>query len=70
MYPSHYEIIVRGRLGDALLSSLDGLTARSSPAHTVLHGRISDQAALFAVLDHLDSLGLELFVVRRALSGA
>ena len=68
MYPSHYEIVVRGRVGNAVLSSLDGLAARSSPANTVLHGQITDQAALFAVLDHLDSLGLELLVVRRALA--
>jgi hypothetical protein len=67
---NHYEIVVRGHIGDTLIGSLYGLTARATPAHTVLHGQVADQAALFAVLDHLDGLGLELLVVRRAVSGA
>jgi hypothetical protein len=69
MTNTHYEIVVRGHVGEGLVSALDGLTARATTAHTVLYGAIPDQVALFSVLDRLDSLGLELLVVRRAASG-
>jgi hypothetical protein len=61
---THYEITVRGWLGDAALQAFDGLTARSTPARTVLCGQIADQSALHGVLDRVESLGLELLAVR------
>jgi hypothetical protein len=60
----YYEITVRGRLGDTLVGAFDGMTTKSSPAKTVLCGEIVDQAALFAVFERIDSLGLELLDVR------
>jgi hypothetical protein len=65
MHNAHYEIKVRGRLSAALLDEFDGLTASPSASDTVLGGHISDQAALYGVLERLDALGLELLDVRR-----
>jgi hypothetical protein len=60
----YYEITVRGRLSDTLAVAFDGMTPRSAPGATVLCGPIVDQAALYAVLERIDSLGLELLDVR------
>jgi hypothetical protein len=64
MDSTHYEITVRGWLGEATLEAFDGLTARSTPARTVLCGAIADQSALHGVLERVESLGLELLAVR------
>jgi hypothetical protein len=60
-----YEIRIRGRLSDSLLDEFEGLTASVEPAETVLHGPLRDQAALYGLLDRVQSLGLELVEVRR-----
>jgi hypothetical protein len=64
MKPTHYQITVRGRLSDALASAFDGMSATPSAAGTVLCGVIADQAALYGVLERIESLGLELLAVR------
>jgi hypothetical protein len=64
-----YEITVRGRLGASLLAAFDGVTATSSADETVLAGDIADQAALYGVLERVESLGLELLAVRRVAAG-
>jgi hypothetical protein len=68
MQTTHYEITVRGRLGAALIDAFDGLTAAPSGADTVIRGAIVDQAALYGVLERVESLGLELLEVRRKTS--
>ena len=65
MKPTTYEITVRGRLGATLAAAFDGLTASALRADTVLRGELADQAALYAVLDRVESLGLELLDIRR-----
>jgi hypothetical protein len=60
-----YEIRVRGLLGQTLLGAFPGLRARADGAETVLTGALSDQAALYGVLSHMEALGLELLEVRR-----
>ena len=60
----YYEITVRGRVSGSLAVAFDGMTPKCAPAKTVLCGEIVDQAALFAVLERIDSLGLELLDVR------
>ena len=62
---THYEITIRGRLGDTLLGAFEGLAASPAAAGTVLRGELADQAALFGLLAHIESLGLELIGVRR-----
>jgi hypothetical protein len=60
-----YEIRIKGRLSDSLLAAFEGLTATVETGETVLHGRVRDQAALYGLLDRVQSLGLELVEVRR-----
>jgi hypothetical protein len=63
--PTHYEITVRGRLSETLMGAFEGLTASHSAAGTVLCGELADQSALFGLLTHIESLGLELLGIRR-----
>ena len=60
---ARYEIRVRGTLSERLLGAFPGLTARVRGGVTVLAGRLPDQAALYGVLERLESLGLELVAV-------
>lgn len=69
MKPTHYRITVRGELSDALTAAFDGFTATPSAAGTVIRGEVPDQAALFGVLDRIESLGLELLAVCRTEAG-
>ena len=62
---THYEIHVRGHLGETLLAAFPDLQADVQEAETVLGGALPDQAALFGVLDRIEALGLELLEVRR-----
>jgi hypothetical protein len=61
----NYEIRIKGRLSDSLLAVFEGLIASVEPVETVLHGPVQDQAALYGLLDRIQSLGLELVEVRR-----
>jgi hypothetical protein len=65
MKPTHYEITVRGRLSETLMTAFAGLEGTLSAGVTVLRGEIADQAALFGVLERVESLGLELVEIRR-----
>jgi hypothetical protein len=60
-----YEIRIKGRLSDSLLAAFGELTATVETGETVLHGVVRDQAALYGLLDRIQSLGLELVEVRR-----
>jgi hypothetical protein len=68
MKPTHYEITVRGRIGDTLTGAFAGLTADPADAQTVFRGVIADRSALYGVLDRMESFGLELLDVRRTVS--
>jgi hypothetical protein len=61
----NYEIRIKGRLSDAVLSAFEGLSATVEPVETVLHGPVQDQAALQGLLRQIQSLGLELVEIRR-----
>jgi hypothetical protein len=60
-----YEIRIRGRVGPALLSEIEGLEQSVERIETILHGPVVDQAALHGILQRIESLGLELVEVRR-----
>jgi hypothetical protein len=62
----HYEIWVRGHLGQMMRSAFPGLRAQRRGPDTVLTGALPDQAALHGVLAEIEALGLELLEVRRA----
>ena len=63
MPTTHYEITVRGRLSAALADGFEGLAAIPAGPNTVLRGEVADQAALYGVLERVESLGLELLDV-------
>jgi hypothetical protein len=65
MKTTRYEITIRGRLSPAMSAAFDGLATAPAGADTVIRGDIADQAALYGVLDRVESLGLELLDVRR-----
>jgi len=60
-----WEIHVSGVVPESVLAEWDGLEATVEPATTVLYGCLSDEAALYGVLDRVQSLGLRLVEVRR-----
>jgi hypothetical protein len=51
---------VAGWLSDDLLTAFPPLMSSAEPVTTVLYGSLPDQAALAAVLDRLDELGIEI----------
>src|SRR5690242_8442259 len=66
-----YEILVRGSLSERLLAAFPELTHERRDGTTLLIGNLADQAALYGVLDQLESLGIELVgVVRRPLKSS
>lgn len=65
MSTADYEIHVKGRLSEQLLSAFDGMDASVQSVETVLRGPVLDQAALHGLLDRVQDLGLELIEVRR-----
>jgi hypothetical protein len=54
------EIRIKGRLSDSLLAAFEGLMTTVQPVATVLHGPVPDQAALYRLLDRIQSLGCML----------
>jgi hypothetical protein len=64
-----YEIHVKGRVSEQLLSAFEGMDATVQSVETVLRGPLLDQAALHGLLDRIQALGLELIEVRRLPEG-
>jgi hypothetical protein len=63
---AHYEIVIRGRLGDAAARWFDDLDVRpAGPDATRITGWFADQAALQGLLSRLGELGVELSSLRR-----
>jgi hypothetical protein len=63
--PSYYEIRVVGVLPPEALLDFERLTASVEPVETVLHGPITDQAALHGLLARLETFGVEVVEIRR-----
>jgi hypothetical protein len=63
--PWHYEIRVRGRLGEMFCAAFPGLQARTHGHDTILSGPILDHAALYGLLAEFETLGLELIELHR-----
>ena len=62
---ANYEIRIKGRVGDSILLTFEGLTATTEPVETVLYGPVPDQESLHKLLAKLQSLGLEVIEFRR-----
>jgi hypothetical protein len=60
-----FEIRIKGRVGEPLTAAFPGLHVSVNPVETVLRSDLLDQAGLYAVLERVLSLGLELVEVRK-----
>ncbi len=65
----YYEIRVGGLLPPGALLDFERLMVSVEPVKTVLHGPISDQAALHGLLARLELFGAEVVEVRRLPGG-
>ncbi len=65
MTPSYYEIRVTGMIPPEALLDLEGLSACLRPLETVVHGPLTDQAALHGFLARLEVLGVEVLEIHR-----
>ena len=62
--PGWYEIRVQGHLGTRWAAWFDGLTlTHASDGTTIIHGPVTDQAALHGLLQKVRDLGLSLISV-------
>jgi len=61
----YYEIRVAGLLPPDALLDYDRISASVAPVHTLVQGRLPDQAALQGLLARLGALGFEVLEIRR-----
>jgi hypothetical protein len=60
---AHYELVVRGELGDRFGLLFDGMRLERDRGRTVITGAVLDQAHLHGLLERVQELGLELVSV-------
>lgn len=60
-----YEIRVAGVLPAEALLDFDRLSASVHPVETVVHGPLTDQAALHGLLARFETFGVQVLEVRR-----
>ena len=65
MGSANYEIRIKGRVSDSLLSAFEGMAVTTEPVETVVYGPLADQEAVHRLLTKLASLGLEVVEFRR-----
>jgi hypothetical protein len=63
--PRYVEIVVKGEVGDQLETELDDVDVTVAGDATRVRLMARDASALYAVLDRLEALGLELLAVHR-----
>jgi hypothetical protein len=61
--PTSARLVVRGRVSDRLAAAFDGFRVEAHAGRTELTGDIVDQSHLYALIDRLRDLGLELVSV-------
>jgi hypothetical protein len=61
---ANYEIRIKGRVSDSLLSAFEGLAVTTEPVETIVYGPLADQEAVHRLLIKLESLGLEVVEFR------
>jgi hypothetical protein len=62
---ANYEIRIKGRVSDSLLSAFEGLAVTTEPVETIVYGPLADQEAVHRLLIKMESLGLEVVEFRR-----
>ena len=70
MGAANYEIRIKGRVSDSLMSAFEGLAVSTEPVETIVYGPLADQEAVHRLLIKLESLGLEVVEFRRLPGGA
>ena len=71
MTGAHYEIVVRGRLGEPAVRWFESLEVRASASGvTCLRGWFADQASIHGTLAQLNDIGIELASVQRLDDGS
>ena len=70
MGAANYEIRIKGRISDSLLSAFEGLAVTTEPVETIVYGPLADQEAVHRLLIKLESLGLVVIELRRLPGGA
>ena len=65
MAEANYEIRIKGRVSDSLLSAFEGLAVTTEPVETIVYGPLAGQEAVHQLLIRLESLGLEVVEFRR-----
>ena len=65
MAAANYEIRIKGRVSDSLLSAFEGLAVTTEPVETIVYGPLADQDAVHQLLIRLESFGLEVVEFRR-----
>jgi hypothetical protein len=63
--PPSYEIRIKGRITKSFQAAFDDLAITMNPVETVIRGNAIDQAALYGILERIQTLGLELVEIRR-----
>lgn len=63
-WPQHYEISIRGRLGETIRSAFPPVLHTEERGDLTMLTIMADQAALYGVLAQAEALGLELLQVR------
>jgi hypothetical protein len=59
----HYELVVKGEIGDRFGVMFEGMRLRRVSGTTVLVGPVRDQAQLHGLIDRIQELGIELVSV-------
>jgi hypothetical protein len=63
--PRYIDIVVKGEFGDRLKTELDDVAVTVTGGATHVRVLARDASALYAMLDRLEALGLELLAVHR-----
>jgi len=59
-----YRIVVRSELSDKYAVAFEGMKMETKDGEMILTGEVIDQPHLFAILDRINGLGLELVSVQ------
>jgi hypothetical protein len=59
-----YRIVVRGELSDRYAADFEVMQMQTKDGDTILTGEVKDQPHLFAILNRLKGLGVELLSVQ------
>jgi hypothetical protein len=60
---THYEIVLRGEIGDRFAVLFDGMRLERVEGTTVITGPVRDQAHLHGLIERIQELGIELVSV-------